>query len=178
LLWDPEKLFLQDEEAIRWGVYDPFSIAVRRFYFTDSDWEHVVPGGEIDPLLRVESSRENWVQLKHQFVVGQKNNDNIYSPFKSTERSGTVYLIQKAKTDHFKIGFTSGDPVDRLRNLQTGNSLPLTLFDTFPCVGITTERRLHEIFASARLVGEWFCLADMDIKNIMDAEWRVAQFIF
>lgn len=70
-----------------------------------------------------------------------------------------------------KIGYTSGDPAERLKNLQTGNPNSLSLITSFPgdrC----EEMRLHRKFADKRLSGEWFALSPVDLAQLRPfSEW-------
>jgi hypothetical protein len=67
-----------------------------------------------------------------------------------------IYFISTGK--HLKIGF-SDNPEARLRELQTGNPLRLSLRVTMPgCY--KTETGLHELFAHLRCAGEWFKYTD------------------
>ena len=54
-----------------------------------------------------------------------------------------------------KIGYTNGDPVARLKNLQTGSPLPLGIYTAIDG-NRETEKRFHQTFAPLRIHGEWF----------------------
>lgn len=54
-----------------------------------------------------------------------------------------------------KIGFTTGDPMHRLRNLQCGSPVKLGIYTAF-AGNRAMEKMLHETFAPLRLHGEWF----------------------
>lgn len=72
-------------------------------------------------------------------------------------KQGLVYFITAihGKEVRVKIGFTRGDPIARLRNLQCGSPLPLGIYTAFDG-DEDMERRFHETFAPLRLHGEWF----------------------
>jgi len=161
-----------------WGVHDRFDITIRRFYFTQKDWERIVIKGEEDNLLRVESSKEYWMKIKHQYIAGEENKKNVFSLYERPSEQGNIYLIRLAETDHYKIGYTNGDPQKRLAQLQTGNSQPLHVVDSFSCVGTRTEKTLHTLFQKARLSGEWFELTELDVKNILNEGWRIENNVF
>lgn len=72
---------------------------------------------------------------------------------------GTIYYIGSAETGRMKIGYTAGDPVKRLRALQTGSPTKLALFAMHPGTQ-ELEQKLHNQFADARLHGEWFDASD------------------
>jgi hypothetical protein len=74
-----------------------------------------------------------------------------------TEPISWVYFIQAGDDGPIKIGVTSGSPVDRMRRLQTGSSTRFRLLCTIRG-DRTVERRLHQLFAQARIRGdgEWF----------------------
>lgn len=90
---------------------------------------------------------------------------------------GLVYLITCSHGDEtrVKIGFTRGEPADRLRNLQCGSPLPLGIYTAFPGTK-ETERLLHRTFAPLRLHGEWFVmrgkLRDFMLCLLEDAQTR------
>lgn len=75
---------------------------------------------------------------------------------------GFVYFIAPEAALHreeydslVKIGFTRGNPHDRLRNLQTGSPLRLVLWayiDGTP----ELEKAFHDAFAELQSHGEWF----------------------
>lgn len=66
-----------------------------------------------------------------------------------------VYFIQAGEGGPIKIGWTGGNPLARLRDLQTGNHEPLKLRGCFPGT-FEDEQALHARFASSRMTGEWF----------------------
>lgn len=69
-----------------------------------------------------------------------------------------IYFIVAEETNSVKIGYTGGDPLDRLSDLQTGNHHKLSLIATAEG-DRDFEKRLHERFASDRVQGEWFKLS-------------------
>jgi hypothetical protein len=73
--------------------------------------------------------------------------------------NGFVYIIQAGDDGDVKIGWAVNPP-DRLKNLQTGNSLELRLLH-FERIGSKraagrVERWLHQEFEGHRIRGEWF----------------------
>jgi len=68
----------------------------------------------------------------------------------------TVYLLSEG--DYLKIGYTSRDIHQRVRELQTGSPRALRLIEYIPGAGVDVERQLHAKFAaySLRHNGEWF----------------------
>ena len=181
LLWCPAPLLLLSpwsSESASWGAHNNFDVNINRFYFTHSDWERIVLEGDEDDLLRVESSKEYWQRIKHQYVAGAGNRNSVFSLYESPAEKGQVYLIRAADSGHYKIGFTNGDPNQRLAQLQTGNSHPLSLVGSFSCVGKSTEKLLHDFFAKVRLTGEWFMLTDEEVKGVLSELWRAERNIF
>lgn len=77
-----------------------------------------------------------------------------------------IYFIQEVPDGAIKIGYTGGDPFQRLSALQTGNSKPLKLL-AFAPGSPQHERGLHERFAELRLHGEWF-RADPRLLGFID----------
>ena len=68
-----------------------------------------------------------------------------------------IYFIAAGK--HIKIGY-SVDPVSRLKELQTGNPLKLSIRATIQNGCFKTETGLHEMFEHLRKKGEWFRYTD------------------
>lgn len=85
--------------------------------------------------------------------------------------TGWIYLARNAKLDVCKIGFTTREPEDRLRELSTGSPSELILEG---CIrgGPQLESRLHEWFDDIRIKGEWFDLDREDLRNVLDRDWR------
>lgn len=71
-----------------------------------------------------------------------------------TRPGGYTYLIQAGEDGDVKIGATRGNPAARLRELQTGSSLPLRLVKLLD--GVELESQLHARYAEFRTHGEWF----------------------
>ena len=71
-----------------------------------------------------------------------------------------VYFIRAGNKGAIKIGVAS-DLAKRLETLQTGNPFELKVLATIPCSSeqhaYDLERRMHKLFASKRIRGEWFC---------------------
>ena len=89
-----------------------------------------------------------------------------------------VYLIIGAlEPGSIKVGVTS-NPADRLRALQTGNPIALSmeylLTTTDKQAAYLLEQRIHKCFSFIRLKGEWFdnlaysllTASDMDIDYL------------
>lgn len=72
-------------------------------------------------------------------------------------RMGRVYFIEAIGAERIKIGFTSGDPAVRLRDLQTACPFMLRVI-AHVRGSMDDEAALHERFASTRAVPgtEWF----------------------
>jgi hypothetical protein len=68
--------------------------------------------------------------------------------------SSFVYFLQRIPDGPIKIGWTD-DPGRRVAELQTGSAEELMLRALIPG-GRAEETQLHEKFASARMLGEWF----------------------
>lgn len=71
-----------------------------------------------------------------------------------------IYVIQAEVGGPVKIGYTSGAPEARLRNLQCGSPFKLIVLATIPEGAVDEEANLHKRFQSSRLHGEWFELSD------------------
>jgi Meiotically Up-regulated Gene 113 (MUG113) protein len=68
---------------------------------------------------------------------------------------GQIYFVRAGKDGPVKIGFTYGDPVLRVSDLQIGNHLPLILLKSIPGT-LADEAAFHRRFARQNLRGEWF----------------------
>lgn len=66
-----------------------------------------------------------------------------------------IYIIRQGETNMYKIGFSKTSVQSRLRQLQTGNHLKLTLAKVFHG-GQDAEFFLHERYRKFRQCGEWF----------------------
>jgi hypothetical protein len=67
-----------------------------------------------------------------------------------------IYFVQAESVGHIKIGWHAGtDAAERVRELQVGSPVKLTLLGTMPGEK-ETEADLHRKFSHAHLHGEWF----------------------
>lgn len=83
---------------------------------------------------------------------------------KVKKQSSLIYLIKAG--DYTKIGIAS-DIDKRVRQLQTGNPLPLEVIFTCNVDNAKDiESKLHIKYYKVRMVGEWFKLSDADIEEI------------
>lgn len=67
-----------------------------------------------------------------------------------------VYFIRAGKNGPVKIGSTAGDVGRRLAALQTAHHADLILIRTLPKCGMDQESRLHYLYKSRKIKGEWF----------------------
>ena len=104
---------------------------------------------ELDEALR--QSRRLWKRPQERIFFAAKE-------------SCTVYMIgidNPACEGLFKIGFTKGDPNDRVRACQIGNPWRLFLVADFSDPLGNLESYLHFAFRERRLTGEWFDLGHL-----------------
>lgn len=87
---------------------------------------------------------------------------------------GSIYYIACTSTMRLKIGFTNGDPLKRLRALQTGAPAPLTLIAVHPGT-IEQERELHKKYEAQRIHGEWFEMCEELFMQIGAVVWTQAR---
>jgi hypothetical protein len=79
-----------------------------------------------------------------------------------------VYLLANLDDGHYKIGITSGEVSKRIKQLQTGNSIPIDIVSVFESdFHSKIERILHRKYKSKRLEGEWFVLGAEDVTNFL-----------
>ena len=66
-----------------------------------------------------------------------------------------IYFVQAGPLGPVKVGYTTQEPKERLRALQTGSPIKLRLIGY--CEGTKKgEAILHRVFGSLRMEGEWF----------------------
>ena len=84
---------------------------------------------------------------------------------------GSIYLIVAPKMNAVKIGYTAGDPLKRLRQLQTGCPDDLQLADAGE--GSPEQEALyHQTFSQWHLRGEWSEWNDQIYSAFIDVrEW-------
>ena len=85
----------------------------------------------------------------------------------------SVYFLEADTSGDplFKIGYTSGDPADRIAALQTGCPYSLSLFGTAEFESErearAAESALHQRLARWRLQGEWFSLPAAVVRSVI-----------
>ena len=82
----------------------------------------------------------------------------------------TAYLYIIGGTDKpYKLGITK-DPTKRLKALQTGNPIPLTIHHLEPVPHTQVkhlETELHSMLSHKRLKGEWFDISLSEAKDFV-----------
>jgi hypothetical protein len=81
-----------------------------------------------------------------------------------------IYLIQKNTEAIYKIGI-SDNPLERVKQLQTGNNARLHLIKVFPVANArATEKRLHRLLMFHRCSpsGEWFKLTPEYVELVTE----------
>ena len=80
-----------------------------------------------------------------------------------------IYLIRAKKTDLYKIGYTNGDPEERMKSMQTGCPYELEIIET-SLGGKEKEKRFHHFFKDhkTRDKGEWFKFDSNIIQDVKD----------
>lgn len=92
-------------------------------------------------------------------------------------KRGTIYFLKAERSKRIKIGFTTGDPADRLKSLQTGSPERLEVVASAPG-SMADEGALHDQYESANVCGEWFDpVDDLDgfIRGILWAQQQEAE---
>ena len=84
--------------------------------------------------------------------------------------SGSIYYIGCHETERVKIGYTRGNPLARLTQLQTGSPTRLALI-AVESGDRDTERQLHEEFQAHHIHGEWFSLCEELTTRMMLLVW-------
>jgi hypothetical protein len=85
-----------------------------------------------------------------------------------------IYYIACTATHRVKIGYTSGEPEVRLKQLQTGSASSLRLIACHPGSS-TDEREIHARLAASRVRGEWFETSE-DVLSYISAAVMMSVF--
>ena len=94
----------------------------------------------------------------HDFLKGNIN---------SNRHTGFVYIIKdKSKDNIYKIGKTK-NLNNRLDALSTGNIYIEIMASKYTAYYNILETKLHEYFKKDRIKGEWFCIKEGKIKEII-----------
>ena len=89
---------------------------------------------------------------------------------------GQLYFINEqdiqtgARSNYYKIGIVRDaddrDSKNRLLEHQTGNPRQLCIVETLSMPAVeAVETNLHYLFASKRVMGEWMCFTDDELKK-------------
>jgi hypothetical protein len=78
-----------------------------------------------------------------------------------------IYFILNPETNNVKIGYTAGNIKSRLANIQTGNSVLLSVIATISGE-LQDEAVYHEKFTEYRQQGEWFYFGEKIRKFITE----------
>jgi hypothetical protein len=77
-----------------------------------------------------------------------------------------VYLISSTIEGDicYKIGYTKRNPLQRIKEMKTGNASELELIESFQSKwGTQIEAKLHRTFQDKKISGEWFRLTAYDL---------------
>lgn len=108
----------------------------------------------------------HWARIHGVRSGHPKTPGALAPPAPRPDKAGATYIVGALGQGVVKIGRTSGDPRDRLANLQTGSPVPLLLIATLP--HSRWEDVLHHHYADQRQQqGEWFSLELADVAAIM-----------
>ena len=92
---------------------------------------------------------------------------NVMKQLYHNEVPSFVYLMSTGT--HTKVG-KSNNPHKRLKELQTGNPLPIKLIGIIECVTQTDtfrlEKSIHGRLADRSAVGEWFVMTDIEVEKL------------
>ncbi len=133
---------------------------------------HPNPYGPFKPVRESEYSRA--MNFVAGVAIGVERFKDFYGDTHWGEAEGFIYFIAAGEPQPIwvKVGFTAGNPMSRLKNLQTGCPMPLTLIG-FVMGTAGGEQTLHDVLRDRRTVGEWFTyddFVDRVIRGELDAE--------
>ena len=83
-----------------------------------------------------------------------------------------IYFIQNLRSGLIKIGFTDGNPRQRLRQLQTGAGSRLVLLGVIPGDRYV-EAFWHHRFRKQRVDHEWFQISRRQVEEIIECSDRI-----
>ena len=84
------------------------------------------------------------------------------------ETNGTTGFVYLARCRGFyKIGWTEGNPADRVRQLQTGCPFPIELVGTIPATPAADTQWRTVIFKDKHERGDWFKLTLQDVQRVL-----------
>lgn len=109
-----------------------------------------------EPLVRWDERYKRKVEDRH--LAGLEQLDFWQQTGKA---SNFVYFVQQGESGPVKIGLAN-DPLRRMAELQTGNPEELSLRHVVPGKR-ADEAKLHHRFREARIRGEWFGLAYLEV---------------
>jgi len=95
----------------------------------------------------------------------------------------SVYVLRSGRTNLFKIGFTTGDVLNRVRALNTGNPDPLSIFETIETEeAALCETYLHQILRTRKHFGqggtEFYEIEEGELPAILeDAKKFLADYL-
>jgi hypothetical protein len=121
-----------------------------------------------NPILPIESIgqinkfRSKITEVLEQLELAKKIKEE------SNNYAGNIYIFKLGNLPHYKIGF-SLDINERLKELQTANSLKLNVVKTIPGT-YKLERFIHkhlEDTGCERLNGEWFELNEEQLSDLI-----------
>lgn len=104
--------------------------------------------------------------IYRQSVFGRIDMPNFFN------RTGMsyVYFIKEDETNFFKIGNTSDDVEESLKQLQVGNPRELKVFGVIECDNPAgKEKEIHDIWDDRCIRGEWFNFTDFQALDILKA---------
>ena len=82
----------------------------------------------------------------------------------SDSATGFIYVLRCR--GFYKIGWTEGNPADRVRQLQTGCPFPLEMVGTVPATS-ADDWRWQKLYVDRRVRGEWFKLTSEDVRRVL-----------
>lgn len=83
---------------------------------------------------------------------------------------GAVYIFHAMGTDLYKIGWTNGDPLKRMADLQTGCPHKLRFVKAY--IGtMKDEKSIHFQFWDTHYYGEWFLFSKDEALYLFGYKW-------
>ena len=132
-------------------------------------------------MVRGDSDKEWWQKWLHTFELYPSRRSYLFNTLGTEIQMGFVYLFRGEDSGQYKIGFHAGTgPYGRRGSLQTGSAERLSPAGHFRVSSQKTETIIKSLFSSKRVRpdGEWFALAEEDVANLLDENWRIRNNLF
>ena len=103
------------------------------------------------------------------FSVADAAAQDLENRITTQDPIGSVYVVHAVGTPRYKIGW-SVDVDKRINSLKTGCPYPVYVVTSIPTCDEKLEQKLHNMYQSYRVHGEWFELPDRAVEFLSGAD--------